>query len=719
VATAKLLAAIGLLAWAGCGFGAAAARERGPELIRNGDMEQDGGWHSMQDGAAALPIVNEQTFDDKHGGKAARHIVITRQVGRSWPSVISASFATAPAKTYEVRFWYKVLKGGFSVVVRNGAGNDNLTPKPKVVCSPQYEMMNKHLVWMEYVGAYTEQNGGGNAYVRFVIGSSKHVEFYLDDVSVREIDVSVESALRKWRKLFPERKHICWAKSPWDNLLPVQFPPSAPEECKGLKAAMGRNEFESCSFVVTNLSDQDQGVGVSVKDPPLPVVLRQALWVSDLDGARINDALPLLEGRMSIPAGESREVWLTIHSRDRQAGEYKVRIEVAFQDASLAIPLDVTVHPVTLPDDKPLYTHYWDELVPEWCGPEVAQAFVEDMKQHYVNVAVGHPWPVRMQFDAKGELKADYTDLDKTLAAYRLLDPKMIVLWWGAVNYLEPQKGFFSDEWKLRFRTWLTGLVSHLKEKGWGYDRFAMNPYDERLGPEVCRMVKLIKEIDPEIRVYVNSTGQTEQEVRDIAPYVDIWDPYLYDYLNRPPYDRLYEVKKAAATVLRKSVADEFFWTYANPPGSRPKAAPPYRDYRVPLWRAWQLGMRGFGYWVYSYKTHWNSQKSKDGPGWAVVYLANAEDAPAGISQRELVVPGKRWEATREGVEDYVYLYMLRAAVRDAEKRGRSGKALDDARAVLLESPKRVLAEPMNTALADAAKEEILKAIVSLKTAGE
>ncbi len=704
--------------------GGVAASATGEQFLRNGDMEQDGGWQITNGGKGTLPKINEQTFDDKHSGKTSRHIVITRE-GREWPNLTSASFATETGKTYEVRFWYKALKGGFSVLVRNGAGNDYLRPKPSVMCVPRYEMTNKHLVWTEYVGAYTEENGGENAYLRFGIGSSnypsgrKQVEFYLDDVSVREIDVSVESALKKWRKLFPERNYICWEKSPWDNLLPVQFPPAAPRECERLSVTMGQNEYESCSFVVTNLSDSEKDVDVSLKNPTIRIVLRQAMWVTDYDGAKINDALPLLEGSLAIPSGESREVWLTIHTRDQEAGDYEVPIEVASQDGLVTIPLDVKVHPVTLRDDMPLYTYYWDYIVPESSGPELTQALVEDMKRHYVNVPVVHPWPARMQFDSAGKLKANYTDLDKTLDAYRLLDPKMLLFFWNAEAYLEAQDDFSSDEWKLRFKAWLTDLVRHLKEKGWGYDKFAMNPYDESLRPAVCAMVKLIKEIDPEIIVYVNSTGEgvsTEQDVRNIAPYVDIWNPFLYDYLNRPPYDRSFEVKEVAVQVFRKQVADEFFWTYANPLVGRPKSASPYRDYRLPLWQTWELGMRGFGYWVYAYKTHWNSHKHKDGAGWAVVYLANAADAPPGISQKELVVPSKRWEATREGVEDYVYLYMLREAVREAEKRGVHKQALDNAKTVLLESPKSVLEDETNPALADAAKESIIKAIVTLST---
>ena len=39
--------------------------------------------------------------------------------------------------------------------------------------------------------------------------------------------------------------------------------------------------------------------------------------------------------------------------------------------------------------------------------------------------------------------------------------------------------------------------------------------------------------------------------------------------------------------------------------------------------------MSGFGCWVYSQKTHWNSYKHEDGQNWAAAYFADAPDAPA------------------------------------------------------------------------------------------
>lgn len=697
--------------------GLAGAADVGPELLPNGDMEQDAHWTSNYSGGRSLPRLNEQSRADKHGGAASRHLVLARERMSDYPGVISGRYAAQAGKTYEVRFWYKVLKGSFGVLSRNGADKDQLMLQPNVNFGPRNDVADKDLVWREYIGTYTERAGGDKAYLRFYIASAGEAEFYLDDVSVREIDTSAAAALRRWHSLGlnlnPARPYVCWRKSPWDNLDQVQLPRADIQDCSALTANMGQKEYESASFVLTNLSDQELAVTVSLRPSRLAVTLRQAMWVTEHDGARANDALPLLEGPLNIPSGESREVWLTIQTRGEQVGVYQTAVEVKVPGVpTTTVPLRVEVYPVALPEDKPLHTHYWDYMVPQWHGWELTRAYVADLKRHYVNVGVMHPWPARMRFDEAGQLKKDYTDLDPVLEAYRLLDPRILLIDLTSENYLEKQDGFFSEAWKLRFKSWLTDLVKHLADKGFGYDRIVLYPYDESIRPAVAAMARLIKETDPKLRVYVNTVGQTEQQVRDVAPYVDLWDPYLYDYLGYAPFDRPAALRKLASALLRKD--DRLFWTYANPLGTQPKLAPPYRDYRLVPWRAWTLGMSGTGYWIYSYKTHWNSYKHEDGLNWAVVYLANAKDAPPGLSQKELVIPGKRWEATREGVEDYCYLYMLRQAIGAAEQRGVSMVTLEESRKVLTDLPAVVLNDENNAALADQAKTQAMAAIARL-----
>jgi hypothetical protein len=699
----------------------AMAADLGPELLPTGNMEQDAGLTSSNSGSATLPRVNEQSRADKHGGAASRHLVIARETTSEWPGAITDFYATQAGKTYEVRFWYKVLKGGFTVLVRNGADNDNLTPQPSLIGGPRYDMTGQFLVWNEYAGTYTEQRGGNQAYLRFIIASAGETEFFLDDVSVREVDISAAAALRRWRALCPGRSLVCWQKSPWGNLDAVQFPPEALRECQAMALTMGQKEYESASFVLTNLSAAELPVTVSVRSSRLAVTLRQARWVTEHDGARGNDALPLLEGPVVIPSGESREVWLTVQTGGRErpqgekAGDYQATVDLKAPGVPPAtVPLRVKVYPVALPDEKPLYTHYWDYLVPQWQGPELTAACVADLRAHYANVGVMHPWSVRMQFDAAGQLKQDFTDLDVALDAYRQLAPRILLINLLSEVYLEKQEGFMTEAWQARFRGWLQGLVKHLAEQGFGYDKIVIYPYDETIGPNVAAVARLIKETDPKLRVYVNAIGQTEAQVRAIAPFMDVWCPYLYDYLGLPPYDRPAALRALAARLLRKD--DRFFWTYSNPLSNQPKLAPPYRDYRLVPWRAWTLGMGGCGYWIYSYKTHWNSYQHEDGPNWAVVYLANAPDAPPGLSPKELVVPSKRWEATREGVEDYCYLYMLRQAITAAEQRKAASQALLTARETLSDLPAAVLREDSNATLADDAKARIIAAIAHLNS---
>ena len=101
-----------------------------------------------------------------------------------------------------------------------------------------------------------------------------------------------------------------------------------------------------------------------------------------------------------------------------------------------------------------------------------------------------------------------------------------------------------------------------------------------------------------------------------------------------------------------------------------------------------------------------------------MVYRSDVADCPAEASKQELVLPGKRWEATREGVEDYVYLWMLRDAIRNAN-RTVSAESLARARRVLTQSPTMVLDDVDDTRLADRAKADILKAIIDVSRGQE
>ena len=106
--------------------------------------------------------------------------------------------------------------------------------------------------------------------------------------------------------------------------------------------------------------------------------------------------------------------------------------------------------------------------------------------------------------------------------------------------------------------------------------------------------------------------------------------------------------------------------------------------YRWRFWYAWQLGLTGVGWWVYA---HHGGADRWDGPNPTGDYFATVYDGQRGP------VSSKRWEAAREGIEDYEYLCMLRDGIRAAESRGVDDAQLAAAKRLFDELPKRI--EPL------------------------
>ena len=150
------------------------------------------------------------------------------------------------------------------------------------------------------------------------------------------------------------------------------------------------------------------------------------------------------------------------------------------------------------------------------------------------------------------------------------------------------------------------------------------------------------------------------------------------------------------------------FWTYTNPIGIGPTKTSPYTGYRLAVWRTWKEGMTGFSFWTYK-DARWDS--SGKGPNWAVVYRSDAADCPPEVSKKELIIPSKRWEATREGIEDYVYLHLLKQAISKV-----SPEAAAKAKKLLDSLPDKVLKDDNNPHLADKAKQQILEQLVKIST---
>jgi outer membrane protein assembly factor BamB len=446
--------------------------------------------------------------------------------------------------------------------------------------------------------------------------------------------------------------------NPWPNTGTVAPPGS-------LTASMLGNEYESAAIAVTNPEDRpltlqlDCGpfrseTKVEVEASKV-IEFREVLEVLlNTTGKPSEDALPRLGEARTIRLGprETRKIWLTLRSHDLAAGRHTATLRVG-DPLSLAPPLEVpvhlTVHPVRLPA-RFTYRHCnWlnfsalrDEVQRE--------AVIRDALDHGTNVFVIPP--VTFPVDANGELGAADGGLHDVLV--RRLRGKAVFLVLGSAGLRWPA-GAKPDAVTER-RVWAEAVrryALHMQGLGCGYDDWAFYLKDEPGlgGPDAyydayVELVRKVKAADPRARIYANPAGGARADVlQPIKDLIDIWSPDLHLVREQP--EKLGQIFRRAKD----------YWHYEAPADQR--NLDPLGFYRVKPWVAFQLGMNGGGYWVYHYQNLWLADPAVAAE-YGVVYLTGKGP-----------VTTKRWEASRDGIEDYELLSMLRESAR----RSKSGAA--------------------------------------------
>jgi hypothetical protein len=154
-----------------------------------------------------------------------------------------------------------------------------------------------------------------------------------------------------------------------------------------------------------------------------------------------------------------------------------------------------------------------------------------------------------------------------------------------------------------------------------------------------------MKAADPRARIYTDPTGSVDaSKVADFKDLIDIWQPEI-NILKRDP-----ELVR-----WMQENAGEFLAYEATDPG---KDLLPLGYYRAWGWLAYHFQLDGWGWWVYRYGDLW---WPRDSANWAMVYPSGDE-----------VVPSRRWEAARDGLEDFKALKLLDQAIAAAQESGNS-----------------------------------------------
>ncbi len=208
-----------------------------------------------------------------------------------------------------------------------------------------------------------------------------------------------------------------------------------------------------------------------------------------------------------------------------------------------------------------------------------------------------------------------------------------------------------SAEWEQAFAACLTRWVEHLRSHGVDYDRHANYIIDEpgvAGGPNVefhDRNARLFKSADPRIQIFANlAYGATTEHIETLFETTDIFDPsWRYPLL----YEHLGPILERAETV----------WTYACGGGVRDLENMTY--YWAPIWTGARVGITGVGFWSYAGRSvdFWQGT-TPSGCDWELIYPGNG-----------VIVPSRRWQGLRIGVEDYARLWMVQQAAEDARER--------------------------------------------------
>jgi len=476
---------------------------------------------------------------------------------------------------------------------------------------------------------------------------------------------------------------VCWQDpNPWDRFDPTHIPAKLDMTSPITFAAYG-NEFEDKALTIFNTTSAPIDVRCVFgapqlgqkwykPEPPLAghIALRRHVPVPAQWTDRVFDALPELDRSrtITIPAGQGRQLWLVLKTHGLKSGAHELTLHLGSlskRPTFREVPIQIKVWPVALPTD--VYAKMnWTRIDRRTASDQT----IRDMVAHGMSVSYGPSLPA-VPVDAKGRLVGtiDWTDFDAVIARV----PRPWTFLWGGPPARRWPKGVKpaadSVESFNGFKTAIHELAAHLQAKGVDYHHWAFYPIDEPWNtgfthvPHLKRFAERVKRADPKAQVYTDPAGLVRVEyLEEFKDLIDIWQPEL-NTLKRDP---------GLVKWFRKNA--KRFWYYEAPGPA--KDLLPLGHYRAHGWYSWHFGTEGSGYWIYkALDVWWPTQ----GGNWSAVYQTNTD-----------VIPSRRWEADRDGVEDYRALHVLDQEIRRARAAGRKADA-DRAQALIDEAVEAIV----------------------------
>jgi len=506
-----------------------------------------------------------------------------------------------------------------------------------------------------------------------------------------------------------------------DRWAPVALfgPPRKPSGKPLLEFIAMRGEYRSAACLLYSTSAGPRSVTLRLRELP-----EQALasleafripWTDTREGTPVADALVPLEKtqagwRLELLPGLPQLVWFTFHPLELPAGEYSGRLELAVPGGEpVELLLRLKVSPLAFPQQTSLLAGGWSYTDGKGhLGVTQANrsALLKMLQSHFVNA----PWAqgsvlFTQRFTASG-VELDTQSFDDWVAQWPRAKAYYVFL-----NVPSSFSGaaLGTPAFDERVGEWIKAWVAHWRTLQLAPSQVRLLLLDEpRPGMDIKPIVawsKALHKAVPEIVVWEDPIYLAPEEAPgELWPASDVLCPNRIQWLeHRETFRRFYLHQQAQGKTLN-------FYSCSGPV----RLFDPYTYYLLQPWHAWQLGATGSFFWSLSDNAGTSS--------WNEYAAPRTTYAPLFLDEQS-AWSARHFEAFREGIQDYEYLALLKAALAKAPP----SPLRAEAEHLLKAGPERVLSaegwddinwtDPKQRSVADEVRLQVLDLLEKLEKA--
>lgn len=433
----------------------------------------------------------------------------------------------------------------------------------------------------------------------------------------------------------------------WENRERDEAVPEVAANNIVLSRTMVAGENEPFSVNLFNLAGRSITARIQADSIPegLKITFHHSVPTVDALGKPSWDALPEIDESktISVPSFSTAELWINLSgSEGLKPGHYKIPVIIQSLNGfhvqnGPKSPQDVDLQVSMVEIDLEVLNF---KMAPEGAFRLCAwgaydKPSIRNLLDHGNNVFV-----VPQGKSTGDQSMIDFSEQDKVIN--ELAGHDVFVLLSGLPDMVKDSElgnAALSTESVSTLNNYLERLTAHLASKGIDKKHFAFYPYDEPGGigwtivNKLVAFSKLVKQKDPELLVYMDGGGEAPM-FSAMQPYIDVWCV---------GYNALPEVSPVM-DIVRKDPGG-ILWSYdcsysfARPMGPNIKNINIIGQFRISALAAFRWDAAGIGYWSYNLGGNMWGRTMFEYP---LVYKGTGKP-----------VNSRRWEAVREGIEDY------------------------------------------------------------------